>query len=391
MKSIKKKYLVLLTILVILSVLRLFWLCLALIILTLGFWGVNYLLDLIKYKVIKKLCKGVFLFLMLLFVAIGIRVFIADIYLIPSSSMENTLYPKDVILVNKLKYGPSLPRSPYEIPWVNIYYLLQDNTKEAVTKKHWEAKRLVGTSTIKQGDVMVFKNFKRDVVFVKRCVGIAGDTFKIVNGEIYINNTLYNAPKHIRNTYAFKVKQPEILYKTIDSLHINTRFYSLKNDGHWKEAELSYLEKEKLQSLGVIDSVMPLDDTNALKKINLFPIYDKDKAWTLDNYGPIVIPKVGMQIHLTDDNLKLYSRLLKKHENTIIKKRDNHFFIGEKIVTSYTFKKNYYFMMGDNRKYSRDSRYFGFVPEEKIIGKVQCVLFSNKDDDFQWNRLFKGV
>ncbi|MCB4807945.1 signal peptidase I [Tamlana sp. 62-3] len=329
---------------------------------------------------------------MILFIVINVRILIADIYLIPSSSMENTLYPKDVILVNKLKYGPNLPRSPYEIPWVNLYYLLQDNSKEAVTKKRWPAKRLAGASHVKQGDVIVFKNFSKDVVFVKRCAAIAGDTLKIKNGEVITNNNLYDAAEHIRNNYAFKIKSPKGFYNTIDSLNIDTHFYSLKSDGYWKEAELSYLEIEKLKGLNLIDSVQKKTDVYILDEKKLYGRGGENQAWTLDNYGPVVVPRAGMEIQLTNEAFRLYRGLIKHNENVFIKrKKNNTFHVNGKRITSYTFKKNYYFMLGDNRKQSRDSRYFGFLPEEKIIGKVSCVLFSNKDDKFQWNRLFKGV
>ncbi|MCB4807943.1 S26 family signal peptidase [Tamlana sp. 62-3] len=140
-KHIKKKYLILVLLFVVLTIYGVFWLGGTILIIALLYLSINYLLSLIKNIFIKKLCKGIFSFLIFLFVAIGIRVFVVDIYLIPSSSMENTLYPKDVILVNKLKYGPNLPKSPYEIPWVNLYYLLQDNSKEAVTKRIWPVKR----------------------------------------------------------------------------------------------------------------------------------------------------------------------------------------------------------------------------------------------------------
>lgn len=389
MRNIKKSDCVLIVMSIVLSVLGMFWLCIAIIMFALVYWGINYLIALIKKNFITKLCKVAFSFLMLICIAISIRVFIADIYLIPSSSMANTLYPNDVILVNKLKYGPNLPHSPYEIPWVNIYFYLKDNSKESVQKKIWKPKRLSGTSEIKQGDIMVFKRLDNGPFMVKRCVAIAGDDFKIVNGNIYTNNKLYTKPEHIRNTYTFKLKKTRAFYRVIDSLNIESHFYTDKSNGNWKLAKLSFLEAEKLKHLSSIDS-LHLKTASSPIKSKMFPFY-QEKKWTLDNYGSIKTPKQGMKIVLNDDTFKLYKEILENHENTTIKKQKDNFYVDGKTIKSYTFKKNYYFMMGDNRNDSRDSRYIGFIPEEKIVGKVSCVLFSNKDDKFQWNRLFKGV
>ncbi|MCR8667556.1 signal peptidase I [Aestuariibaculum sp. M13] len=386
LEKIKKKYLILLAILlVVLSVLKLFWLSIAILIHILLSWGINYVINLIKYEVVKKLCKIVFLILIFLYVGIGIRVFVIDIYLIPSPSMANTLYPQDVILVNKLKYGPNLPQSPYEIPLVNIFYYLNDNSKKTVNRKVWPYKRLSGTTTITQGDVAVFKN---RAVLVKRVAAIAGDTLKIVNAEVYLNNKLIEPQKHVRNSYVFKLNKPKQFYRAIDSLNIEGRFFSI-NDFNWKQAELYYLEAKQIKQLNSIDSFsVKVADTPI--KAKMFPWY-KDKNWTLDNYGPIIIPKKGMEIQLNDDSFELYKYILQTYENIDIKKQNDNFYANGNVLTKYIFKRNYYFMLGDNRNDSRDSRYMGFIPEENIIGKVSCILFSNKDGCFQWNRLFKGV
>lgn len=384
-----KQYLLFILAMGVLLSLYLFWLGFVITIFTALFFVTNYLLGFLKYNFIKKTCQSLFSFLMILTIAISIRVFVADIYLIPSSSMTNTLFPNDVILVNKLKYGPNLPQSPYEIPWVNIYYYLKDSSKEAVQKKRWQPKRLSGISNIKQGDIVVFKRRDGGTFMVKRCVAVAGNSFAIVNGNIYTNNKLYPVPEHIRNRYAFKIKNTRAFYKDIDSFNITTHVYSQKSDAIWKLAELSYLEAEKLMHLNSIDS-FHLKIADAPIRSKMFPWY-QEKNWTLDNYGSIIIPKQGMKISLTNDTFNLYKEIIENYENTTIKKQKEVFFVDGKIITSYTFKKNYYFMMGDNRNDSQDSRYIGLIPEEKIVGKVSCILFSNKDDRFQWNRLFKGV
>lgn len=386
---IKRKYLILIIVLLFFVILGLCWLSIVILTVSLLYIGSNYLIALIRYSFLKKLCNGIFSFLMIIITAISIRVFTADIYLIPSSSMENTLYINDVVLVNKLKYGPNLPQSPYEIPWVNLYYYLKDNSKEAVQKRVWKAKRFSGLSNIKQGDVVVFKRVGNNNFLVKRCVAVPGDRFKIVNAKIYTNSNLFHTPKSIIGRYEFKLNNPIAFYKAVDSFNIKTHFYSKRNDDNWKMAELSFLEAEELKRLNYIDSlhivlaVLPI-------RSNMFPWY-YDKKWSLDNYGSITIPKDGMKIQLTEDTFNLYKFIIKNYENVNIIKKDNVFLVNDKSINTYVFKKNYYFMMGDNRYDSCDSRYFGFIPEEKIIGKVSNILFSYKDDCFQWNRFFKEI
>jgi signal peptidase I len=107
--------------------------------------------------------------------------------------------------------------------------------------------------------------------------------------------------------------------------------------------------------------------------------------------GPLIVPKKGMQIPLTPKTFALYKRAINSSENCKIKEVDGMYYVDDKKVIEYTFKKNYYFMMGDNRKGTADSRRWGFVPEQNIIGKVQCVLFSNYGGEFNWDRLFKAV
>lgn len=386
---IENKHLILVAILIFFAILGLYWLSITVIVVSLLYCGINNLISLIKYSFLKKLCNSIFSFLMIVIIGISIRIFTADMYLIPSSSMENTLYINDVVLVNKLKYGPSLPESPYEIPWVNILYYLNDNSKETITKKVWNPKRLPGSSSIKQGDIVIFKRNDSSDFLAKRCVAVAGDNFKIVNAKIYTNNNLFPETKNTISRYVFKLKSPITFFKAIDSLNIKTLFYSNKDDDNWKMADLSSLEAAELKDSNSVDSldimlaVLPI-------KCKMFPWY-KNKKWTLDNYGTIIIPKDGMQIQLTEDTFNLYKFIIKNYENANIIEKENMFLVNGKITSTYTFKKNYYFMMGDNRNDSRDSRYFGFIPEEKIIGKVSCVLFSYKDDHFQWSRFFKGI
>ena len=384
----KKKTYIIVTIFILLSlILGLYWLSIAITCLFLLLIGKQILVGLITFNLIKKLVNVLFSFALIVCIAIGIRVFVADIYLIPSSSMENTLYPKDVILVNKLKYGPKTPQSPYEIPWVNIFYYVKDNSKKAIEAKKWTEKRLSGTSEIEQGDVIVFKNRQ---VMVKRCVAVAGDTFKIVNGTVFTNGEKYKTALHIRKTYQFKLTNTSQFYHQLDTLQLEVYVNSSRELGdNWKQATLSVQEAEKIKSLKEV-SAFKLKTTNKPIQAKKFPWY-KEKKWTLDNFGAIILPTRGMKIKLTEESFQLYSSTLRDYEQVKLKEKKGKFYLNNKQVTTYVFKHDYYFMMGDNRHDSYDSRYLGMIPKELMIGKVSCVLFSNKDDVFQWSRLFKAV
>nr|WP_302849924.1 signal peptidase I [Polaribacter batillariae] len=348
------------------------------------------LLKVIKYVLLKKIAKSIFLFLFIFLTAICIKLLMLDIYKIPSSSMNDTLYTNDVILVNKLKYGPKLPRSPFDIPWLNIAFYFNDKAKKRIKENWWKYHRLSGYSRIKNGDVLVYEYFSKNNFFVKRCVGIAGDTLAIKDGQIFINSKLQNFSNNIRNTYRFKITNKKQFNKDIDRLEIdqligkdleNLTFFksSLKRGDYDKLKKLPYISN--LQQ--IIASFDPKDGLFAKPQDNL---------WTKDNLGPIVIPKKGTTITLNTFNFNVYSTAINSHEKEVqIKHKNGQFIINGKEVTTYTFQQNYYFMMGDHRNGSYDSRFVGFIPEEKVVGKVQCILWSNYQDEFQWSRLFKSV
>ncbi|MBD0833727.1 signal peptidase I [Aestuariibaculum sp. TT11] len=318
-------------------------------------------------------------------ICFSFRLFCFEIYFIPSSSMANTLYPKDIIVVNKLKYGPRLPKYILETPLLRIFFNKRDRSNGISKQNNGKLKRLPGISSINRGDIVVFENSK---VIVKRCVAIAGDTLKIVNGKVYINDSVERFSNNIKNNYTLRINNPLIFYKALDSLKIESNILSV-NRNKWKQLNLSNIEVVHVNKLRCIDSLeLKLMDFSV--NTNLFP-WAKDHPWTLDNYGPIVLPKKGMEIQLNDDTFQFYGYTLKKHEKVEIYKENGLFYKEGKLLETYTFRRNYLFMLGDNRKESMDSRYIGFVPEENVIGEVSCVLFSTKDQHFQWSRFFKKV
>ena len=303
--------------------------------------------------------------------------------------MENTLYTNDVILVNKLSYGPKLPQSPFEMPWLNIAFYFNKKAKARINEKWWPYKRLSGASEIKQGEVFVFTMFKKNMTIVKRCMGLPGTTLQIKKGEVLTNNKLCYPSEDIKNNYRFKVKNRKVVNKVLDSLDIPINLRRDLKNRDWSKSTLSYFEKNQLEKIALIDAIQ-VDLDIISKKGNLYPNSNYTN-WNLDNYGPYRIPQKGMKIVLTKECFALYKLVIKEYEKVKIEELDGLFYIKNKIVTEYTFTQNYYFMMGDNRKGSMDSRYWGVVPESNIIGKVQCVLFSNYMGEFQWGRILKSV
>ncbi len=364
------------------------WLFLTLILMILLYRILLRLLTFLKNKndgfgmVIKGLCVFIFIF----FVSIGLRILVFDIYKIPSSSMEDTLMPDDVIVVNKLKYGPKLPRSPFEIPFVNIAFYLNKKTRKSINDVWWDYVRLSGTAKVKNGDVMVFDMFAgmHKMIIVKRCMAIAGDRLEIKEGNVFVNNEFFNPSELINNNYQFRLRDRAQFFKVSDSLGINIHLNGINKNRC--EATLSIKEKNELENMALIDSVRMAIDTLSAK----YP-ESKQFKWTLDNYGPILIPKKGMTIKMTQLNFDIYDKIINDHEDSQVEVKEGRYYLDGKEIMEYTFKHNYYFMMGDNRKGSMDSRFWGLVPENRIIGKVQCVFFSNFRERFQWKRLFKKV
>jgi signal peptidase I len=357
-------------------------------------WGIYYVFSRI-FKAFKKngavkLLRGITLVFFLFVVAISTKLLVGDIYKIPSASMNNTLYTNDVILVNKLKYGPKLPRSPFEIPWLNIAFYFNDNAKKRIHDNWWPYKRLSGYSQIKHGDVVVFSmpfGSNKNMVIVKRCMALAGDTISIKQGNVYINNDYFSPSELILNTYKFEVDNRKAFYKAIDSIGFDAYFNRIKPNTF--KGTLSFQDKTKLEQLSMVNNLVKVTDSIG-EKSTVFPNSEFNQ-WNLDEYGPYIIPKKGMSIDLTPENFALYSHVINTYENITLKFADGIYYLNGKTVKNYTFKQDYYFMMGDNRKGSQDSRVWGLVPEERIIGKVQCVLWSNYQDEFQWGRLLKAV
>jgi signal peptidase I len=307
--------------------------------------------------------------------AISFRIFLIEIYSIPSSSMEDALKPGDKVLVSKLNYGPRMPGSPFEVPWVNLIFYLNKQARASIDSTWYGYKRLSGFSGIKRNDVVVFNfPYDKNVYYIKRCIGLPGDTITIKNGEVFYNCEKETPPVGAKLNYRIWVGNQARFNKLSDSLGIRFSHDYSTGDTLSRLMNITRGQLHTIEKLGVADSIERV--VNKTDSIPWAYPYNGLFLWTFQDFGPVVIPQKGMQIHLTPENFFLYQKIFGNYEGEYMEFRDGQAYQGGKPVNAYIFHQDYYFMIGDNRYNSYDSRGFGFVPEEGVVGKAILVLFS---------------
>jgi signal peptidase I len=339
-----------------------------------------------------------------------IRWLIMEAYTIPTPSMENSMLVGDFLFVSKFHYGTRTPRTPLQIPLTHqkIWFT---NLPSYVDWVQLPTYRLPGFSHVKREDVVVFnvppkdlnegKNYPIDLKtnYIKRCVAISGDVLEIKNKQVIINGQPLTNPPGMQYSYLITAKD-EINERNLDKLELDPDDYTYlgrpENDKAVYQMFLTNAKAEEMKTLPYIVSVTEDYRTGEGQDTRIFP-GSKYTPWNGDNYGPLTIPKEGMKIPVNDSTLSIYGNVIREYDhNKDVKIEDGKLTIEGKELTEYTFNQNYYFMMGDNRHNSLDSRYWGFVPEDHIVGKGFFIWLSiDKYADFihkiRWSRFFQLI
>lgn len=386
-------------------------------------------------------------------------------FTIPTSSLEKSLLIGDYLFVSKFHYGARVPSTVVAAPMVHDS-LPFTGTASYLKKPQLPYTRLPGLQKIKNNDIVCFnwpadslatmwgdtsgkftyKPVDKKTNYVKRCVGIAGDTLEIRNGYVFINGKKNELPDRakIQFYYTYESKTPidrntfpkflidkerTGVYKILSEYWNNPKVQSaIKENGYLTKIGSDSLYTEvagginpdfarRLKIVNVAnkininltaEEVTRLEkhsNTVSVKKVNyaadvaIFPHVEK-LGWSQDNYGPIYIPKAGATVKIHNENLPFYEQIIKNYENNSLTVVGNDIFINGEKTTSYTFKQDYYWLMGDNRHNSLDARYWGFVPFDHVLGKPVMIWFSwdanapsfgEKIKSIRWNRMFTTV
>lgn len=358
-----------------------------------------------------------------------LRTFAAEAYTIPSGSMEGSMLINDYLFVDKMAYGPRIPMTPLAVPLVHNTLPLF-GSKSYTEAVQWNYHRLPGYSQVKRNDVVVFNGpdgdtalveqpdldyyqacrmYGREAVqnnytvisrpidkkenLIKRCVGVPGDVLEIRNTIVYINGKPTQSFPHTKHNYIVRTNgRPPVLgddVELIKAINSGIYVYNLENE------QVAVVKKAP----NVVSADVYLSEPAGIAPATpgewVFPFDTGHYKWNRDNFGPLTIPKAGVTVTLTPEDIALYRRIIGKYEGNTLEERNRKFIINGKEATSYTFKMDYYWMMGDNRHNSLDSRYWGFVPEDHVVGKAWFVWLSYGDgglfSDMRWRRLFRGI
>lgn len=353
-----------------------------------------------------------------------IRTFLFEAYTIPTGSMEGTMLVNDYLFVSKLAYGPRIPVTPLAVPLVHntMPFTGGKSYSEAVK---WNYHRIPGFGHVERNDVVVFNYPCGDTVvterpaddyytilreefggnrealkrsfnilvrpmdkkenYIKRCVGVPGDKLEIKDAVLYIND------------------QPAVSYP-------HQKFWTIIRSAN--PAVLNYMEENKIEQIPIGDGHIYFVETSQFADIKkmagpgeiqpflskkgdmepaTFPHDTANYKWNRDNFGPLTIPKEGVTVALTPQNISIYRRIIRNYEGNTLEEVNGKILINGKEATSYTFKMDYYWMMGDNRHNSLDSRYWGFVPVDHVVGKAWFVWFSGGSEGIRWKRLLHSI
>ncbi len=377
-----------------------------------------------------------------------IRMFFFEAYTIPTSSMEKSMLVGDYLFVSKVAYGPKLPNTPLSVPFTHHTLPFTTSTKAYSEALKWPYKRIAGTTEMKRNDIVVFnfpagdtvivgrenpdyyaqfreiaRGFRfqypemsrqqadanaRDYIYsnfevisrpvdkrenyIKRCVGMPGDRIELRHRQLYVNGEMADNPEKLQ--YIYEVRTNGTRLNRLKLQDIGIAFEDMMGDESYYELPLTLEMVEKLKAFPNVVSVTPREEMEP--KMEIFPFDTQNYPWNVDNFGPLYIPKKGDKVALDLKTLPLYERIIHVYEGNDLQVKDSVIYINGRPADSYTFRMDYYWMMGDNRHCSADSRYWGFVPEDHIVGKAYFIWLSlDKDrsflDKIRWSRMFRFI
>lgn len=383
-----------------------------------------------------------------------INIFLFQNYKIPTGSMEKTMLIGDHLYVSKVAYGPRIPNTPLSFPFVQNTLPLTEGTKSYLEWIKLPYKRLAGFSEVKRDDIVVF-NFPagdtvvlshtnvsyysivrdtaqylrmRDIInnvplkseqeyyahahqrvwncfdiivrpvdrrdnYIKRCVAVPGDTLQIINRQVYVNGKVEKDYPGIQFAYYIYLNEGQTIS---DQVFNRMGIYDYQRGLNGSTIH-ALITREEVEQIGNFKNVRDIQHNYSYDEydINYFP-HDTNYKWTLNNFGPLYIPKKGATIEITTKNLCLYERIIGYYEKNDLQVKDSVIYINGQPAGEYTFKMDYFWMMGDNRHSSLDSRFWGFVPEDHVIGKPRFVWLSiDKNQKFlkriRFNRMFRKI
>ena len=366
-------------------------------------------------------------------VASFIKIFFLEAYTIPTSSMEGSLLAGDYIFVSKISYGPRLPKTPLSLPFSGHTLPFTKNIPSYLEWIRMPYKRLAGFSSVNNDDVIVFNFPEGDTVvvgypdqsyyallrqygrkniqdkfdlasrpvdkrdnYIKRCIGIPGDTLRISRGRVFVNGVARDVTENIKFDYFVHTDGSLIDDEQFTAMKIADHERKYNADRSLYELSLTNELAEKISELPNVLSVNRYENINPYSGIHTIFPFHQHYAWNEDNFGPLLIPGKGMEVKLTVSNLPLYYRMITVYEKNDLEIKNNEIFINGSKVVSYQFKMNYYFVLGDNRHNSADSRFWGFVPENHIVGKAVRIWLSldktrKFPENIKWERIFKTI
>lgn len=347
--------------------------------------------------------------------ALIIRTFFIEAFMIPTSSMERTLMAGDFLFVSKYHYGARMPMVPASIPFIHnkikLGNFVAPSYTDLIKLPYW---RLPGLSSVERNDIVVFNYPAHDVDdlgdgagkieaismkenYIKRCVAVPGDTLSIRNQQVYVNGEVGYNPPLMQYQYLVETDGTGFSQSKLNELGFRTYDKNVPNENpnygptRVRGQYAFFMPDSVAELIRAMGNVKKVDTVYSVRDDHdsrVYPTRGNTHKWNIDNYGPIYIPKAGSTIPLNTRNLALYWRIIEVYEGHSIEVGDNKILIDGEQVTEYTFEMNYYWMMGDNRHNSQDSRIWGFVPENHIVGKPLFVFFSYEDDfGVRWNRI----